>query len=116
MVRRPALATFNDDVARRIRFEREARKRGLAFSSRFAARPRRLIYRVPIVVPVYDESRTLTIAMGASAHPNARPPRVLSMGLSACVIASPTLAGCACGGATTQTMSAGCPTMGSLLL
>lgn len=77
MARRRALATFNDDVARRIRFEREARKKGLAFSSCFAGRPRRLIYRIPIVVPVYDESRTLTITMGASAHPSARPPLVL---------------------------------------
>lgn len=65
-------AAFNDDAVRRVGFEREAREQGLVFTYRFTEKPRRLVYRVPIVVPVYDESRTLTITMGA-AHQHAIP-------------------------------------------
>lgn len=77
MARRRPPATFNDDLPRRIRFEREAREKGLVFSGGFSGKPRRLIYRAPIVVPVYDEPRRLTITMDFSASPGARPPRVL---------------------------------------
>jgi hypothetical protein len=73
MAPRGRLATFNDDLPRRIGFEREARRLGLSFSGRFAGKPRRLTYRVPIVVPVYDEERTLSITMPAAALPGARP-------------------------------------------
>lgn len=49
-------------------FEREARAKGLPFTARFKGKPRRLTYRVPIIVPVYDEPRTLTITMPPSAE------------------------------------------------
>jgi hypothetical protein len=73
--RRPR-ATFNDDLPRRIAFEREARLKGLAFTSTFHGKPRRLTYYVRILVPVYDEPRTLTVTMPASAEPGIVP-RVL---------------------------------------
>lgn len=73
MAPRQRLATFNDDLPRRMAFEREARRLGLVYSSRFARRPRRLTYRVPIVVPVYDDERTLTIILPPVALPGARP-------------------------------------------
>ena len=67
MAPRSPRATFNDDLPRRIQFEREARQEGLPFTGRFQGKPRRLVYRVPILVPVYDEPRTLTITMPPSA-------------------------------------------------
>lgn len=66
-------ASFNDDVRRRLRFEREARQIGLAFTSRVARSPRRRIYLVPIVVPVYDEPRQLEVTLPMSAQPGVRP-------------------------------------------
>jgi hypothetical protein len=65
--------TFNDDVRQRLRFESEARAKGLPFTGRVCGRPRRLTYRVPITVPVYDDERTLTIIMPASAVAGAVP-------------------------------------------
>jgi hypothetical protein len=69
MAPRGRRATFNDDLLRRIRFEKEAREVGLLFSGGFSGRPRRLRYRVPITVPVYDEPRTLAITLGPVAVP-----------------------------------------------
>jgi hypothetical protein len=66
-------ATFNDDLPRRIRFEREARRTGLKFEGGYRGRPRRLTYRVPILVPVYDDRRTLSITMPSSAVPGVIP-------------------------------------------
>jgi hypothetical protein len=72
-VSRRSSASFNDDTRRRLRFEREAREVGLPFARRIARSPRRLIYTVPIVVPVYDEPRTLRITLPALAVPGVRP-------------------------------------------
>ena len=59
--------SFNDDLHRRLQFEREARRGGLPFTSRITRSPRRRIYRVPIVVPVYDEARQLEITSARRA-------------------------------------------------
>jgi hypothetical protein len=73
MARKPPRPTWNDDLRRRLRFEREARERGLVFEHAFRGRPRRLIYEVPIAVPVYDERRRLRITLPPVAHSHARP-------------------------------------------
>lgn len=62
--RRP---TFNDDVRRRLQFEREARTQGLVFTGRYQGAPRRLVYKTTIEVPVYDDERHVTIAMPPTA-------------------------------------------------
>jgi hypothetical protein len=72
-VSRRRRGSFNDDLPRRLRFEREARECGLAFTGRFAGSPRRLTYEVKIDVPVYDEPRRLRITLPASADAHSRP-------------------------------------------
>lgn len=72
MSRKPR-PTWNDDVARRLRFEREARQRGLAFRQTFGVGTRRLVYAAEIVVPVYDDRRKLRITLPPTAHEHARP-------------------------------------------
>jgi hypothetical protein len=62
-----------------MRFEREARAKGLRLSGRMRGHPRRLVYEVPITVPVYDDLRTLTITMPPSAAAGAIP-RVIIAG------------------------------------
>lgn len=63
---RVSRATFNEDLVRRLRFEREARQHGLAFRARYLGSPRRLTYDVKIDVPVYDEQRNLRITLKPS--------------------------------------------------
>jgi hypothetical protein len=73
MAPRRRRATFNDDLPRRIRFEKEAREVGLEFTGGFSGTPRLLRYRVPITVPIYDEPRNLAITLGPVAEPGAIP-------------------------------------------
>jgi hypothetical protein len=73
MAPRRRRATFNDDLPRRIRFEKEAREVGLEFVGGFSGTPRLLRYRVPITVPIYDEPRKLAITLGPVAEPGAIP-------------------------------------------
>lgn len=72
--RRPS---WSDNVALRLRFEREARQRGYAVVPEFTRAPRRVSYRVPIDVPEFDDRRELRIVLPADPR---RPPQVFVNG------------------------------------
>jgi hypothetical protein len=73
-VTRRRRATWGDDIAQRLRFEREARQRGLRFTAKHVGHPRRLTYRLMIHTPVYDTPRKVTITLppATAAQPSVR--------------------------------------------
>lgn len=62
-----ARSTGAYDVAGQLLWEREARKAGMTLKAELVGQPPRVQYRFPIDVPVYDDTRAVTVALSSMA-------------------------------------------------